>query len=143
MQWRENGRGEDSISPLNDCLLRLSSLKVPTRATYIPPAILIYLPDPLNFHVRSLTHECMCKIEVCPKKKKCKKGGWCTGCENFFEVGPKRKKCKKGDGCEKGGCKAVLHLGAKIFFRALRARTHLNKNPVYAPLYTYEASRSI
>ena len=69
----------------------------------------------------------MCKIEVCPKREECKKGGWCTGCQKFFEVGPRREKCKKGGGCEKGGCKAVPHLGAKKNFRALRARTHLKK----------------
>ena len=84
--------------------LRLFSLKVPTKATYIPPAMFIYLPDPLNFLVRSLIHE----------------GGWCTGCEFFFEVGPKREKCEKG-----GGCEADPHLGAKNFFWALRACTHL------------------
>ena len=46
-------------------------------------------------------------------------------------------KGEKGDGCEKGGCEAVSHLGAKKFFPALRAHTHLCKilntplNPAY------------
>ena len=78
--------------------------------------MLINLPDPLNFLVRSLTHEFMCKIEVGPKREECKKGGWCTGCQKFFEVGPRREKCEKGGGCEKGGCETVLHLGAKKMF---------------------------
>ena len=76
----------------------------------------------------------VCNIEVGPKREECKKGGWCTGCQNFFEVGPKREKCEKGGGCEKGGCKAVPHLGAKKNFRALRAGTHLKKI-LNTPLY--------
>ena len=44
------------LPPKRLFFLRLSSLKLPTKATYIPPAILIYLPNPLNFLVQSLTH---------------------------------------------------------------------------------------
>ena len=40
--------------------------------------------------------------------------------KKVFEVGPKKEECEKGGGCEKGGCEAVSHLGAKKKFRALR-----------------------
>ena len=69
----------------------------------------------------------MCKIEVGPKREECKKGVGVLGVKFSFEVGPKREKCEKGGGCEKGGCEAVPHLGAKKIFRAPRARTHLKK----------------
>ena len=50
------------------------------------------------------------------------KGGlvyWATtGYQKFFEVGPRREKCEKGGGCEKGGCEAVSHLGAKKILKS-------------------------
>ena len=94
------GGGKIPSPPLNDCFLHLSSLKVPTKATYIPPAMLIYLPDPLNFLVWSLTLSVCTKLKSVQKGRNAKRGVGVQGAKFFFEVGPKKEKCKKGGGCE-------------------------------------------
>ena len=107
---------------------------MPTKATYIPPAMLIYLADPLNFLVWSLTLSVCTKLKSVQKGRNAKRGVGVQGAKSFFEVGPKKEKCKKGGGYEKGGCKAAPYLGAKIFFSGA-SRTHPPfKNPVYAPV---------
>ena len=54
--------------------------------------------------------------------------------KKVFEVGPKKEECEKGGGCEKGGCEAVSHLGAKKKFSGASRPHPPLKNPVYAPV---------
>ena len=102
-------------------------LKVTTKATYIPPAILINLPDPLNFLVRSLTHEFYVQNWSWSKKGGMQKGGLVYWVSKFFWSWSKKREMRKGGWVQKGWVRTVLHLGAKKTFWALRACTHLKK----------------
>ena len=96
--------------------------------------MLINLPDPLNFLVRSLTHEFYVQNWSWSKKGGMQKGGLVYWVSKIFWSWSKKREMRKGGWVRKGWVRSSSAPGCEKKFSGASRPHPPKKNPVYAPV---------
>ena len=97
--------------------------------------MLINLPDPLNFLVRSLTHEFYVQNWSWSKKGGMQKGGLVYWVSKIFWSWSKKREMRKGGWVRKGWVRSSSAPGCEKKFSGASRPHPPKKNPVYAPAH--------